>query len=131
MFPDVDNQDLARREREEGALALKVLILAPFATVGPFDVHDQDVPSRFVFLGGITILDGSLLVLGHPDSLGGLSTVRLGHDPEIGAEEMIEECRFARRLRAEDGDEMVIEAGRGDIFAGEICRDIRTAIRFW
>ena len=33
VLPDVDNEDLARRKRKEGALALKVLVLPALATV--------------------------------------------------------------------------------------------------
>ena len=115
MFPDVDDQHLAGSEGEQSTLAFKVLILASFATIGALDVHDEDVPS------GLRLVR-ILLVLGHPDSLGGLSAIRLDHDTKVRAEEMIEQRRLPRRLRAEDGDEVVAEAGGGDILPLEVIR---------
>lgn len=63
MLPDVYNQYLAGGESEKCALPFEVLILAPFATVGSFDIHDQDVVGH-----------GTPFILGHPYSLGGLPT---------------------------------------------------------
>jgi hypothetical protein len=62
VFPDVDNQDLAGGQREQGTLALKVLVLSTFAAVGTLDIHDQDV---------VCHLDGTSL------GFGGLTALRL------------------------------------------------------
>jgi hypothetical protein len=42
MLPDVDDEDLRNSHREQRRLALEVLVLTAFATVGSFDVHDED-----------------------------------------------------------------------------------------
>jgi hypothetical protein len=73
VFPDVDNQDLAGGQSEQGTLALKVLVLSTLAAVGTLDIHDQDV---------VCHLDGTsfglvALVLAHPYSLCGLAALRL------------------------------------------------------
>lgn len=121
MFPDVDDENLAGRQGEEGALALKVLVLAAFSAVGSLHVHDENIVRH---LGGAAV--GALpLVLGHPYSLGRLAALRLGHDTKFGAEEMVEESRLACRLGAEDGDEMVIEAGLGDVGPLEVSIEVR------
>jgi hypothetical protein len=73
VFPDVDNQDLAGGQCEQGTLALKVLVLSTFAAVGTLDIHDQDVVCH---LDG-TSLGLVALVLAHPDSFGGLTALRL------------------------------------------------------
>src|SRR5436190_19783951 len=69
-LPDVDNEHLAGRQRKERALPLKVLVLATFPSVGPFDIHDKNVVRHPD--GAITIALGFALVPGHPYSLGGL-----------------------------------------------------------
>jgi hypothetical protein len=84
VFPDVDDEDLARGKRKEGALAFKVLVLSSLSAVGTLDIHNQDI-FRHV---GATLLP---LVLAHPYSLCGLTTLLLGHDAELGTEEVIEE----------------------------------------
>lgn len=120
VLPDVEDQDLACGERKEGALALKVLVLTALATVGTLDVHDEDVVGH---LGAGAVL---ALVLGHPDALGGLSALRLRHDGELGAEEVVEQGGLAGGLRAKDGDEVVVEAGVGDVGELEVFIEVIT-----
>lgn len=108
VLPDVDDQDLAGSQGEQGALALKVLVLAALSAVGALDVHDEDVIGH---LGAGALL---ALVLGHPDTLRSLATLRLGHDGEVGAEEVVEQGRLSGGLGAKDGDEVVVEARLGD-----------------
>lgn len=62
------------------------------------------------------------LILRHPDTLGRLLPLLLGHDAELGSEEVVQKGGFAGGLGAEDGDEVVVEAGGGDMFVGEIFR---------
>jgi hypothetical protein len=117
VFPDVDNQDLAGGQGEQGTLALKVLVLSTFAAVGTLDIHDQDV---------VCHLDGTsfglvALVLAHPDSLCGLAALRLGHDTKVGAEEVVEQGALSGALAAKDRDEVVIEALAQDMFGIEVC----------
>lgn len=126
MLPNVDNQDLAGRQRKEGALALKVLVLTPFAPVGALDVHDENVVGHArARVGGALALQ---LVLGQPDALGGLAPLEVGHDAELGAEQVVEQGRLAGGLGAEDGDEMVVEAGIGDAFEGEVLGEVGAAV---
>jgi hypothetical protein len=89
VLPDIDNQDLARRKREQGALALKVLIFSTLSSVCALDVHDQDVLCH-------TRATLWTLVLAHPNSLCGLTSLLLRHDTELGAEEEVEQRGFAR-----------------------------------
>ncbi|KAI3480178.1 hypothetical protein L1887_57778 [Cichorium endivia] len=98
VFPEVDDEHLCRSHGEERRLALKVLILAAFAAVGALDVHDENV---------------HLEALAHPNALGGLLACGLAHDVKVGAEELVEQRRLARRLRAEHGAEVVAKAGIG------------------
>jgi hypothetical protein len=42
---------------------------------------------------------------------------------------VVEQGRLARRLRPEDGDQMVIEAGLGDAGLSEVAIEIRAAER--
>jgi hypothetical protein len=123
MLPYVDNQDFACGQREEGAFALKVLVLAALATVGALDIHDEDIVGHL----GISIARAFPLVLGHPYSLCCLAPIRLRHNTELGAEEVVEQRRLARRLRAEDRDQMVVEAGFGDVGFGEVVIEVRAA----
>lgn len=44
------------------------------------------------------------------------------------AEKVIKERRFTRRLRSEDGNKVVIEAGGGNIFKAQVLRQIRARI---
>lgn len=116
MLPYIDNQDLACRQGEEGTLSLEVLILTPLPAIGTLDVHNQDVVGQ---------LDGSfgsglLFVFGHPYSLCGLPAFRLGHDTELGPEQVVQQGGLARGLGAEDGDEVIVEAGLGDVGLGEV-----------
>lgn len=104
VFPDVDNQDLAGGQRKESTLALEILVLTALSTIGTLNVHDEDIVGH---LGTCTRLS---LVLGHPDTLCGLATLGFRHDRELGAEEVVEQSGLSGRLRAEDGDEVVIEA---------------------
>lgn len=120
VLPDVDEQDLAGGEGKEGALSLKVLVLAALTTVGTLDVHDEDVVGHLL-AGALTAL-----VLGHPDALGGLATLRFGHDSELGAKEIVEEGRLAGGLGAKDGDEVVVEACIGNVRHLEVVGDVCT-----
>lgn len=83
MFPDIDNQDLARRKSKQGALALKVLVLSTLTAICALDIHDQDILRH----GRATLWP---LVLAHPYAFGGLPALLLGHDSKLGAEEVIE-----------------------------------------
>ena len=114
MFPDVDDQDLTRSKGKKGTLALEVLVLAALATVCTLDIHNQDV------VGHLSLV----LVLGHPDALCGLATFPLGHDAELGAEQVVQESRLAGGLGAEDGDEVVVEAGLGDVCLVEVLIEV-------
>jgi hypothetical protein len=121
VLPDVDDEDLAGSEGEECALPLKVLVLASLAAVGTLDVHDEDIVGH---LG-----PGALgaLVLGHPDALGSLASLGLGHDGEGGAEEVVEQGGLAGGLGAKDGDEVVVEASVGDVGDLEVVVELVTA----
>ena len=114
VLPDIDEQDLAGGQGEKSALPLKVLVLSALAAVSALDVHNEDVVGHL----GASAVD--TLVLRHPDTLRGLLTLRFGHDAELGAEEVVEERRLARRLRAKDGNEMVVEAGLGNMLELEV-----------
>lgn len=122
VFPDVDDEDLARGQGEKSTLALKVLVLASLSAVGTLDVHDENVlgHARAALL---------TLVLAHPDSLCGLATLLLRHDAKLGAEEVVEERRLARGLRAKDGNEVVVEASGDDFLNTEVRRQISAAWR--
>lgn len=111
VLPDVDNQDLACRKGKQGTLSLKILVLASFAAVGTFNVHDQNVVGQLDRAIGSRLL----LVLGHPYSLCGLPALGLGHDAELGAKEVVEQGGLSSRLGTEDGDDVVVEAGGGDM----------------
>lgn len=123
VFPDVDDEDFAGGERKEGTLSLKVLVLSSFATVGTFDIHDENV------VGHLFACAFDALVFGHPYALGRLATLRLRHDGELGAEEIVEERRLAGGLGAEDGYEVVVEAGVGDVRHPEVVGDVGTVAR--
>jgi hypothetical protein len=112
MLPDVDDQHLARGQRKQGALALKVLVFAALATVCALNIHDQDVLA---------------LVLAHPYSLCSLAALLLGHDAELGAEEVVEQRGLARGLRAEDGYEVVVEAGGDDLLDPQVGAQVGAA----
>lgn len=124
MFPNIDYQNLARRQGKEGALSLKVLVLASLATVGTLDVHYQDIVSQLDGAFGASFL----LVLGHPYSLGCLPAFRLGHDTELGPEEVVQQGGLARGLGAEHRDEMVIEAGLGDLGLDQVVIEMGTGV---
>jgi hypothetical protein len=121
MLPDVDEQDFAGSEGEEGALALEFLVLAALAAVGALDIHDENV------VGHLDAVALGALVLGHPDTFGGLLALRLGHDGEVGTKEVVEECGLAGRLRTEDGDEVIIESSVGDLLLLEVLVEIGAA----
>ena len=67
-----------------------------------------------------------LLVLGHPYSLCGLPPLGLGHHIEFGAKEVVQQGRLARRLRAKDGNKVIVEASLCDLGKLEICIKMRT-----
>lgn len=117
VLPDVDDEHLARGKCKQGALALKVLVLSALPAVGALDVHDQDVLGH----AGAALL---ALVLAHPDALGRLPPLLLGHDAELCAEEVVEQRRLARRLRAEDGYQVVVEARGNDLLEIEVRRQV-------
>jgi hypothetical protein len=122
MLPNVDNKNLAGRKREQGTLALEVLILASFSTVCAFDVHDKNV---FRHAGAAFLT----LVLAHPYSLGSLAALLLCHDTEMCTEEIVEQGGFSGRLRTEDGYQVVVEASRYDFLEAQVCGDILAALR--
>jgi hypothetical protein len=111
-LPHVDEQDLARGEREEGALALKVLVLAALLAVGAFDVHDEDVVGHGAVGGGF--------VFGEPYTLSSLFSLLLVHHAEAGPEQGVEEGRLAGGLGAKHGDEVVVEADGYDLLVLEV-----------
>jgi hypothetical protein len=122
VLPDVDDQYLASGQCEEGALALKILVFAALATVGALNIHYQ-----YVIRHLLVRVPSLSLVLGHPDALGGLPAFGLGHDAELGAEEVVEQGGLSGRLRAEDGDEVVVEACLGHVCFLEVCIDVGAA----
>jgi hypothetical protein len=122
VFPDVHDQDLTGGQRKEGALALEVLVLSSLASVCALDIHDQNVLRHARAALGP-------LVLAHPDALGGLAALLLGHDAELCAEEVVEQRRLARGLRAEDGYEVVVEARGDDLLDVEVGGDVIAAQR--
>ena len=124
MLPNVDDKDLTRRKCEKSTLALKVLVLAALAAVGTLDVHDEDVVGHAQV--GVFVRD---LVLGHPDTLGRLPALTVRHDGELRAKEIVQERRLARRLRSEDRDKVVVEAGVGDILEREILGQVWTVTK--
>jgi hypothetical protein len=83
VLPDVDNEDLTGRQGKKRTLSLEILVLTAFAAVGSLNIHDKYVVGH---LGAATIL---ALVLGHPDTFCGLAPLRLGHDGELGAKEVV------------------------------------------
>jgi hypothetical protein len=120
VLPNIDNQDLARRKRKQGALALKVLVLSALSAIRALNIHDQDVLRH----GRATLW---ALVLAHPYALGGLPALLLGHDAELCAEEVIEQRGFARRLRPKDRYKVVVEAGGYHLLDVEICGEVVAA----
>lgn len=118
MLPNIHQQHLTRRQRKQRTLPLKVLILASLSSIGTFDIHHHDI------VGHASSRALGTLVLGHPDTLGRLLALILGHDTELGAEEVVEQCRLAGGLRAEDGDEVVVEACLGNMFELEVVADV-------
>lgn len=118
MLPDVDNKDFAGGQSEKRTFSFEILVFATFATIGSLDIHDENIVGH---LCAATLL---ALVLGHPDTFRGLATFRLGHDGEFGAKEVVQEGRFAGRLGAEDGNEVVVEARVGDICDLEVVVEV-------
>jgi hypothetical protein len=113
MLPDIHNQHLTRSQSEQGALALKVLVFSALTTIRTLHIHDKYV-FRHAPAGILP------LILAHPYSLGSLATFLLGHNPELGAEKVIEEGGLPSRLRTEDGYEMVVEPGGNNLLEAEI-----------
>lgn len=93
--PEVDQEHLTTCEREQRALALKVLIFSSLTAIGTFHVHHQ---SR------------SVSRRTHPNTLGSLATSSVVHDIECRAEQAIEKGRFASRLGSKDRHDIVIES---------------------
>lgn len=124
MLPDIHNEHLTGRKRKKSTLALKVLVLASFATISTLHIHHQDVVRHAdAFRGRITLL----LVLRQPNTFGCLPALLLGHDRELSTEQVVQQGGLAGRLRSKHGDEVVIEAGCRHIFEGEILGQVRTA----
>lgn len=111
VLPDIDNQNLACRQGKQSALAFKVLIFTTLASIGALHVHNEDILGQ---LDSATRC-GIFLVLGHPYSFGGLASFTLAHDTKLGAKEVVQQGGFAGGLGTEDGDEMVVEAGLGNM----------------
>lgn len=116
VLPDVDNQYLTCRQSEQGAFTLKILILASFATISTLDVHDQDILGQL----DTATRGGFFLILGHPYSFSGLTTLAFAHYTELGAKEIIQQGGFAGGLGTEDGDEVVVEARLSDVCLHEV-----------
>lgn len=116
MFPDVDDEDLTRRERKQRTLALKILILASLAAISSLHVHNQDVIRHTRRCISFALF----LILRQPNTLGGLSSLHLRHHGELSAEQLIEKGGLSGGLRTEHRDEMVIETSRGDILKRQI-----------
>lgn len=125
MLPNVDNQDLTCSQCKQSAFPLKVLILAALAAVRPLDVHDQNVVGH----GRGPGRTGRALVFRQPYSLCRLLAGGLGHDAKVGLEQIVEQSRFAGRLRTENGDEVVVEAGLGHVCFAQVVIEIGTGER--
>lgn len=104
MLPNVDNENLAGGQGEQRTLPFKILVLSPFSTIGSLHVHDEDVVGH-----------RPPLILGHPYSLCCLASLGLGHDIELGAEEVVQQRRLSGRLGTEDGYEVIVKAGVNDV----------------
>jgi hypothetical protein len=121
LLPNVHDQHFASGQGEQGAFALEILVLSAFAAIGAFHIHDKNVLRHSE--GAIRVFHAGVVpVLCEPDALCGLAAFVVGHDTELRTEKEIEQSRFASRLGPEDGDEVVIEAGVGDMFEGQISR---------
>lgn len=125
VLPDIHNEDLARRKSEQGTLPLEILVLATLATVGPLDVHDENVIGHLYL--GVAGSASLPLILREPYALGGLPPLGLGHYGELGAEQVVEEGRLAGRLRSEDGNEVVVESSIGNIGLAEVGYQVGAA----
>lgn len=117
MLPNVHNQHFAGCKRKQSALALEILVLSTLSTICALNVHNKNilrhtVPALFAF------------VLAHPYSLRRLPTLLLGHHAKLCAEEVVKEGRLSGGLRAEDGYEVVVEAGGDDFLEVEICGQV-------
>lgn len=118
VLPNIHNEDLTRRKGKKCTLALEILVLTSLTTIGTFHIHHEDVVRHPRAIGRRGI--GLLLVLRQPDTLGCLPALHLGHDGELRAEELVEQSGLSGGLRSKHGDEVVVEAGGGDIFEGEV-----------
>lgn len=123
MLPDIHDQHLTRRQGKQRALAFKVLVLAAFATVRAFDVHDQNVVGHCLYARR----GGAPLILRHPDTLCRLPALLLRHDAKARAEQVIQQRGLARGLGAEHGDEVVVEAGGNELLDGHVGLELRAA----
>jgi len=121
VLPDIHNQNLTRRQRKKRTLPLKILVFTALAAIRTFHIHNQDVFRHTIIATGLPF------ILAHPYPLCSLPPFLLGHDPELCFEKVVKECGFPRRLGAEDGDEVVIEAGRDDFFEVEVSRQVGAA----
>lgn len=118
VLPDIDDQNLAGSQRKQGTFALKVLVLTALSTICTLNVHDEDVLRH---RGACACLP---LVLGHPDTLCGLPTLRFRHDGELGTKEVVEQGGLSGGLGAKDGNEVVVETRVGNIGFLEILADV-------
>lgn len=124
VLPNIDDENLACRERKERTLALKVLILTSLAAVGSLHVHNQDVIRHALRCASLALL----LVVRQPDTLGRLPSLQLRHNRELSAKQLVEQCRLSGGLRTEDGDEVVVETSRCDIFERQILGQVGTMV---
>lgn len=105
VFPDVDNKDFTGGEGKESALSLEILVFATLSSIRALYIHDKNIVGH----GNASTL--LALVLGHPNTLGCLSSFGFGHDGELGAKEVVQERGFTGRLGAKDRNEVIVEAG--------------------
>ena len=118
MFPYIDDKNFTGSKGEKSALSFKVLVLSPFSTVRAFDVHNQYVVRHGLLFSCSFII---ILVFGHPYALCCLLPIRLRHNTEFRAKQLIEQGGFACGLGTENRDEVVIEARLGNL----LCYQIR------
>lgn len=124
MLPDIHNEHLTGGKGEQRALPLKVLVFTSLSAVRTLNIHDEDVLCHSP-LG--TLIEISL-VLAHPDTLGRLSPLILGHDAESSTKQRIEKCTLSCRLRSEDGNDVIVETLAQNVFLLEISWEARVEV---